>query len=206
MFEFQQECGLELIKDLVKGEKNLSRIYGFILYTERDPYVAKVLKDEEFWNALNSISGSNWPVFAVRPMRERQTKAPLLQTNSGTMGFMVVTAEEPQSNMPIIKDFGLDNSRDLPLFVAFMWDESDNLNEVTIPIQGDSVDTVYHSIEEIVRAIARVEDTILPEYKGSVNVFRNVKMELERIKMKHTILERGRILKKIADFCSVFIH
>lgn len=59
MFSFEKECGLEIIKDLVKGDKTLSRIYGFILYTDQDPYVVKVLRDEDFWNALNSLSGAN---------------------------------------------------------------------------------------------------------------------------------------------------
>ena len=48
MISFEKECGLETIKNLVKGDKTLSRIYGFILYTDKDPYVAKVLRDEDF--------------------------------------------------------------------------------------------------------------------------------------------------------------
>ena len=70
MISFENECGLETIKNLVKGDKTLSRIYGFILYTDKDPYVAKVLRDEDFWNALDSISGANWPIFSVRPLRK----------------------------------------------------------------------------------------------------------------------------------------
>ena len=70
MFPFEKECGLKIIKELVKGDKTLSRIYGFILYTDKDPYVAKVLRDEDFWNALDSISGANWPIFSVRPLRK----------------------------------------------------------------------------------------------------------------------------------------
>lgn len=50
MFAFQKDCGLRVIKDLVDGDANLSRIYGFILYTEKDPYVIKVLRDEVFGN------------------------------------------------------------------------------------------------------------------------------------------------------------
>ena len=46
MVPFEKECGLKIIKNLVKGDKTLSRIYGFILYTDKDPYVAKVLRDE----------------------------------------------------------------------------------------------------------------------------------------------------------------
>jgi hypothetical protein len=76
MFSFEKECGLEIIKDIVKGDKTLSRIYGFILYTDQDPYVVKVLRDEVFWNALNSISGANWPIFAVRPLRKGNYSLP----------------------------------------------------------------------------------------------------------------------------------
>lgn len=60
MFDFQKDNGLEIIKGLVEGDKNLSRIYGFILYTDCNPYVAKVLRDNDFWKALDSISGNNW--------------------------------------------------------------------------------------------------------------------------------------------------
>ena len=72
MFDFQKDNGLEIIKGLVEGDKNLSRIYGFILYTDCNPYVAKVLRDNDFWKALDSISGNNWPIFAARPLQQGQ--------------------------------------------------------------------------------------------------------------------------------------
>jgi len=40
MLELQKRCGLEVVKDVVQ-DKNLSRIYGFILYTEKGFYIAK---------------------------------------------------------------------------------------------------------------------------------------------------------------------
>ena len=203
MFDFQKDSGLEVVRELVEGDSNLSRIYGFILYTDSNPYLIKVLRDNDFWNALDSISGSNWPIFSARPLQQGQME--VKGADTGYTGFMVQTWKEPSKNIPILKDFGLEDSQDLPLFVVFMWDDDDNLNEVAISIQGNDIDSVYHSLEEIVKAIAKVEDAVLPEYKGTVNVFRNVKSELESLRLKHKIIKRGKILKRIADFLAVFV-
>lgn len=201
MFEFQRECGLRVIEELVEGDKNLSRIYGFILYTDKDPYVAKVLRDDDFWDALNDISGSNWPIFAARPLQKGIYKHSCV---SGGIGYMVQAWEEPKDNLPIINDFGLQDSRELPLFVVFMWDDEDRIHEIFINIRGNDIDSVYSSLKEIVKAIAKVEDDVLTEYKGTVNVFRNVKSELESLKLKHKVIEIVRPLEKIFPFLSVF--
>lgn len=201
MFEFQRECGLSVIKELVKDDKNLSRIYGFILYTDKDPYVVKVLRDRDFWNALNDISGSNWPIFAARPLQKGDYRH---LGGTGGASYMVQTWEEPKDNLPIINDFGLQDSRELPLFIVFMWDDEDRLHEISINIKGNSIDSVYSSLKEIVTAIAEVENAVIPEYKRTVNVFRNVKSELEFLKLKHKVIEKGKALEKILSFLSVF--
>ena len=203
MFEFQKDCGLQLIKELVSGDKNLSRIYGFILYTDQNPYVVKVLQDDAFWNALNSISGSSWPIFAVKPLRKGEyvTKG----GGGNGIGFLVYTWKEPNENLQVLSDFGLTSTEKLPLFVAFMWDDNDELNEVAIQIRGTDMDSTYHSLEEIVKVITGAVNAVLPEYKQTVNVFRNVKTVLESLDFKYKAIRRGKIAKRIADFLSVFI-
>lgn len=202
MFDFQKECGLKLIKDLVEGEENISRIYGFILYTEQDPYVIKVLQDDDFWNSLDSISGNNWPIFSARPLKKGQME--VKGAGQGFVSFLVPTWHEPQHNWPILHEFGLDSSEDLPLFIAFMWDDNDELNQISVPIRGDSINSVYASIKEIVKTISRVERDILPEFKRSVNVFRNVENELKALNYKYRVKRMGKIMQRIADFFSVF--
>lgn len=201
MYEFQQECGLSIVRDLVSGEQNISRIYGFILYSQKDPYVAKVLRDSDFWNALDGISGNNWPIFAVRPLQQGSLQ--LKGGGNNHLGFMVQVWEEPNDNLAILQDFGLTDSQDLPLFIAFMWDDEDNLNEMSIEIKGTDVDSVYHSIREIVETITRVENDIDPEYKRTVNVFRNVKSAIESLKYKHKVISIGKILYKLVEFFSM---
>lgn len=203
MLDFQRNCGLKLVKDLVEGDRNLSRIYGFILYTEQDPYVVKVLRDDDLWNALDSISGANWPIFAVRPLSKGSYEKPFY--GSICQGYMLPTWNEPSENIPVLHDFGLENTEKLPLFVAFMWDDNDDLNQVAIPIIGRSVDDVFHSIEEIVKVITMAEAAVEPKYKRTVNVFRNIVTELDALEFRHMVMQRGKITSRIFEFLSMFV-
>ena len=204
MLSFEKNCGLKLIKEIVTSDSTISRIYGFILYTSRHPYVAKVLRDNAFWDSLNEISGSNWPIFAVRPLQQGSYSfkggGP-----PGTMSMMVSTWDEPSSNMPIIRDFGLTDSKELPLFVVFMWDDNDELQQLSIHIMGDDEKSVYSSLETIVSTISQTEEMIEPQYKRTVNVFRNVTQQLEALSFKNTIKSRGKIAMRFAEYLSAFI-
>lgn len=106
--------------------------------------------------------------------------------------------------METSSDFGLTSTEQLPLFVAFMWDDNDELNEVAIQIRGTDTDSTYNSLEEIVKVITRAENAVLPEYKQTVNVFRNVRAELESLDFKFKAIQRGKIAKRIVDFLGVF--
>lgn len=206
MFEFEEECGLHVIKDLVK-DSNDSRIYGFILYTDADSYVCKVLKDNDFWTALDKISGSNWPVFAVRPLDKLQFMQQSMRFSKAqgpSVSYMVNTSSKADSNLPIIRDFGLDVDNNLPCFVVFMWDDNDELQQMIINIEGRDIDSVYHSIEEIIKAVTNAEKAVEPQYKRTVNVFRNVISELEGLNFRHKFIRRGKIVNKMAEYLMLF--
>lgn len=203
MVSIQKDCGLSVVKSLVEDDPNLSRIYGFILYTEQDPYVAKVLRDDDFWKSLDSISGANWPIFAARPLKKGQMV--VKGGGKGSIGFMVQTWYEPIANKQVLEDFGIDDTQDMPIFVAFMWDDSDSLNAVMIPIRGNAVDTTYNSIREIVKTIADAEMAILPEFKGTVNVFREVRAELDGLKFKYKVKAFGKITQRIKELLELFL-
>jgi len=124
---------------------------------------------------------------------------------SSCVHYMVPTWDEPHKNMPVINDFGLKDTEKLPLFVAFMWDDNDELNQVAIPITGNDVDTVFHSIEEIVKVITKAEASVLPQYKRTVNVFRNIVAELVALQFRHTVIRRGKITFRISEFLRTFV-
>lgn len=193
-----EQYGLETIKGLVKGEENLSRLYGFILYSRRHPFVAKALRDSDFWDALDEISGPRWPIFAVKPLKDGEYRTS--SSGPGLTSFLVQTWVEPSSNLPILEDFGLSSSESLPCFVVFIWDDNDELQCISVPIIGEDQISVYHSIEEIVKVVAKAEQNVLPEYRHNVELFRNVSGELEALKCKHRLYTIVRNVWKFTNF------
>lgn len=103
MFPLEND-DVSCIRDVAK--KSVSRISGFILYTRADAFVAKVLKDEDYWNALDTASGANWPIFAVRPLNKgyytvsRASEDPFCN-------FMYSKWTEPNENSKFLHFFGI---------------------------------------------------------------------------------------------------
>jgi hypothetical protein len=179
------------------AENSTSRIYGMILYTRKDAYVIKVLKDEDFWNSFDEISGPNWPIFTTEPLTRGHYT--ISNTSSDSISFMVQKWQEPNINWDILDTFGLSSSEDLPCFVAFMWDDNDNLHEAIMPIRGRGLEETYNSIKNIIEVISKAEEQILDEYKQSESVFREVKSNLEAAKFKNNIVKCYKALKEVKD-------
>lgn len=57
MFPLEEMLNVDLLMSS-KRQYHTANVFGFIAYSERNPYVAKVLRNEDFWNALNSIFGN----------------------------------------------------------------------------------------------------------------------------------------------------
>lgn len=199
----EEEYGLETIKGLVAGEKNLSRLYGFILYSRQHPFVAMALQNSFLWNALDDISGPRWPIFAVKPLEKGEYRTS--SSRPGYTSFLVQTWVEPNSNLPILHDFGLSSSESLPCFVAFIWDDNNELQCISVPIKGKDPISVYHSIEEIVQVVAKAERNVLPEYRHNVELFRIVSDELKALDCRHRLYTIGNTGRKFIDFFKLFI-
>ncbi len=204
MFDINRDDSLSIIKCLVQEDENISRIYGFILYSSSHPYVVKLLRSNDYWNALDNISGRNWPIFAVRP------KDKVLNEDIPLNYMMDVGSSKSSLNditFSIQQDFNITDEEQLPCFVVFMWDDQDNLQEIIVPISGDSIESVYKTIAKIVKSISDVESGILPEYKKTVNVFREVKKELDGQDFRSSLINRGKDIQnfmKLFNFFKIF--
>ena len=203
MFAIQEECGLELIKQLVDKDKSLSRIYGFILYTDKDVHVRKMLADKLYWEDLDKKSGARWPIFTVRQL----TKGHEVLTPSSSEGvnFIMKKWYEPATNMDVLNDFEIESTEDLPCFVAFIWDNNETIQSVSVRIDGRSDSEVYNKVEEVVSLITRAENAVLPQYRQNVELFRNVKAELDGLNFRYKAKTITKAAKKFLPFLKLFI-
>lgn len=202
MVDVGKDFSLKMIKKLV-DDKNLSRIYGFILYTDKDLMLRKVLTDQLYWEELDKKSGARWPIFTVRQLIKGHNE--FMSSSPNGFSFMVTKWHEPAANMDVLDAFEIDSTEDLPCFVAFIWDDNDDIQSISVNISGRTDADVYIKLEEVVTAIAKAEEAVLPQYKNNIELFRNVKSELEGLNFKYTAKSITKMAKNFIPFLKMFI-
>lgn len=164
MFPIPPKSEIQLIKNL--AQESEIRACGFILFTRAHADVIKVLRDPDYWNELDFISGIHWPIFAVKPLEKKAVNS------------------DPQANLEILEYFGLEDSDDTPCFVLFTWDDNDNLVRETYKIPLGSVDIVHNELRDIITSIAKVINQILPDYRRNIETYRLASDELISLRKK----------------------
>ncbi len=201
MFPIQEEFGLKGLR--YECDNSTSRIFGFIMYTRSHSYIAKVLRDDDFWNELDEISGPRWPIFAVRPLADGHYGMPD-ESLSGRHQKMIPTWVEPNENKKYLYVFSLDESSDLPCFIVFIWNNDNELEQITFKLSNRNLEDAFDSIREVVSIISEAERQILPEYRKTENVFRNAKADIKGVIFQKKIQKSFKHFHFIYDFLSVF--
>lgn len=150
MFPLEDMLDVRLLMNDRKSYRT-ANIFGFIAYTERNPYIVKVLKDDDFWQSLNDRT-EGWILYAIKP-------------DSQYYGG---------GNAKFINDSLGIKPEEYPQFVILSIGSNGVMKQRKYPISGNSVETTYNSIEDIVRVITDAVKKILPEFKGATSVSREV--------------------------------
>lgn len=201
MIELKQEMGITQIRKIC--EQTPSRIFGFIMYTKKHAYITKVLRDNDFWGELDEISGANWPIFSVKPLHDGGYEYP--RTNGNFLQMMIPIWKEPNENRKFLNVFSLDESKDLPCFVIFIWKDNDEIEQIIWKLSNKNTEEAFDSIREIVNIISETEELILPEYKRTENVFRNVKSNIKGQIAKQRLIKNVRSLLTLKElFTSLY--
>ena len=199
MFRLDDKFDVNFLRVQCEGAR--SRIYGFILYTRKDAYVIKFLKDFDFCNSLHELSGPNWPIFYINPTQRRREE----NCFTGTMNYMTSYSFEDfytrDSTREIFNYFGLDSNSDAPCFVTFIWGDDNQLRSFVISIDGSSEESVFKNLSAIVSSITDAESHILEEYKSTDRVFLQVKSNLEALKFKYKV---QKFVNKAVPFVEFF--
>lgn len=201
MFPIEKEFGLKELRR--KCGDATSRIFGFIMYTRSHSYIAKILRDVDFWNELDEVSGPRWPIFAVRPLEQGRYDVPE-QSVPGVFQMMIPTWVEPNENRKYLDVFSLDESRDLPCFIVFIWNDDGELEQITYPLSNGTLEEAFDSIREVVMVISETERRIRPAFRKTDRVFRNAVADLKSHFVRKKITRSFKYFPYIYDFLSKF--
>lgn len=176
-----------------RSKDNIANIFGIILYLDANPHIKKVLLDKDYWSALNEISGPIWAIFSIKPETGRfGQRGP----SGETIGFLVPVWKEPAANKPIIDEFELGSTKDLPLLLIFTHDDEENILKLTIKLDDESTQSSYNSLKNAIQTVADAVEGVLPEYRKSpYGVFNAVKMRVD-------YYNQMQVIKKGVNFYS----
>lgn len=173
---------------------NEYQLFGIILFTDSHPNVAKALKDELYFAALDEISGENILIFATMLFRPRLIYP---TPPAGVFTRIEPIWEEPCANIEVLSWFNIDSRDRLPIFVVFGFD-SNNLYYYTHPIQSESPGNVFDSLQQILNIITKQmkKNKTLERKK----LFKRLGW---KIKMAHATQTAKEVLQTISLFRSV---
>jgi hypothetical protein len=169
-------------------------LFGIILFTEAHAHMVKMLKDRQYYAALDEISGDQVVVFATMLFRG-EYEYPEPPPNSFAM--MKQIWKEPKENEKVLSWFGVKDSRHLPMFVLFGVIENE-LYHQNHPLQSASVEDAFNSLQQVLSAIS----VQVQESKGTdrKELFKKAQWEIKKLQAKQKVRD---ILGTISQFRGV---
>ena len=160
MVPITDQFPLNKLVETYKTRQDVHDVFGLILYTRSDPYVIKVLRDGDFWNALDKDSGKRWPIFSIRP---KQGKFSIPPEPIGTQFLVDISSafhqsgpewDEPFENQELLDQLQILDSSELPLFMIFAQGPNGEVLRVSFKITGESSDECFKCISSVVDVVA----------------------------------------------------
>lgn len=134
--------------------------FGVVLYTDEHPMIRKVVEDDQLCEALNSLSGSRWVLFAARAKRRTQTYPKM---KPGQIGMLYLMWQEPKENEKLLEALGMHSTENLPCLLVLFPDDDGQVYVHNIQLNGASRDSAYESLSRSVKAVTEAIEEVLPE-------------------------------------------
>ncbi len=144
--------------------------FGLILYTDAHPHLKSVLRNDDYWKALDEISGRKWTILAARAAAGRYYTPP---PPPGLLCWMHSVWQEPAQNKSLLQSFGLKSTESLPVFVLFTPLRDGQLLQSKIRLEDSSEQKAYDRLRYVVsaltNAVAQIDMQNRDDYEAVFN-------------------------------------
>ena len=162
-------------------------LFGLILFTRAHPHVVKVLKDSEYYAALNEISGDLIVVFATMLFQGglvTPSPPPNPNPSININNKMQPIWADPSENKEVMSWFNIKDSRKLPVFVIFAFENS-ILCYKKYALKHSTVQDAFTSLEEVLSAVTvELKDKINDD---TVSLFGKARWEVSKLQFKRQL-------------------
>jgi len=136
---------------ILQADDNSPPLFGVILYTNSHPNIKKVLRDDDYWTALDELSGTKWAVFAVRTRLGNSRQPP---TSPEYLESMVaVGMKKLLENAELLSVFKIEDTENLPALVIFIVD-GDDVQRTVVRLDDSSLTKAYSSLKAAFKSVS----------------------------------------------------
>lgn len=190
---------LTTICDNLQKQNNILT-FGFIIYDETTPQYRKLLRDKDYWEALDRISGDKLMVFALSDKVDSMWE--------GNNTFELMTAFSPsrssktKSYSHLLSEVFDDQALLVyPSVLFFQVFAGEIYKYRLVPLRRGTVEESFSAVQKLFESIAKVLDGIASEnYNNYREIFELVKDDLLNQKYTMYILKGPKVL---ADFIGI---
>lgn len=186
---------ISLCSDLQSHHNILT--FGFIIYDETTPEYRKVLRDKDYWEALDRTSGDKMMIFALSDKADSRTEG--LDTVEFMTSFRPTKKIKTKSYSHLLAAVFKDES--LLVYPSVLFFQVYNgliFNYRLVPLQRGDIWDSFSSVQGLFKSISQALERIAPEnYQNYREIFEQVREELLRQKYTMYILNGP---KTLADF------
>ena len=130
---------LKKLVEQYRHKDEIAEIFGVIIYTDKHANIKKVLRDEDYWNSFDELSGPHWLIFSIRPVPGKYVY-PSPPPGVRVRARMVPVWKEPKENMKLLAEFELDYTSDDPQFLVFADGGEDGILKHSLRLKDYSID------------------------------------------------------------------
>jgi hypothetical protein len=172
--------------------------FGIIVYDETTPELRKILRDKDYWDALDKASGDRMVIFSLIDRVEREYNRSIGLMVAGRPSY----SDKCKSYSHLLKElFGNEALLVYP-YVIFFQVVGEQIHDYRlVPLKRKDVWESTKAIQDLFSSISDVLNNVLPEYYGNRReIFELVKSDLLRQEYKVYILQGP---KKLSDFVGI---
>jgi len=185
---------------------NKSLAFSFILYDFENTQLSKILKDQDYWLALNQISGEYLTVFSLHYNPEAKIKRP----NIAPILLTVPTDWNPSdgTNKLIKKYFGKIDVN-YPAILFFQVNGNSVIDSILIELKEEEIEKAFLELKEYIKvAVDSLKRISIENRQNYREVFDCLEREVEskqaNRKIKRIIKNSGNIIGLISSIKGLF--
>lgn len=198
---------IKICNDHKNGRRALA--FAFILYDFENPQIWKVLGDNQYWLALNKISGQYLTVFNFN-YKEKKRRHESFEIDGFQMLTNIKTKFQPSiaSNRLVEKYFG-NVSVNYPAILFFQVDNNSVIDSILIDLKEETIEQAFLELKEYISKAVYALKQITPiNQQNSKEIFDCLEREIESAhslrKIKRVFKNAGNVLGLISSIKGLF--